>query len=248
MLDNYQLLYSWNFFPTSRSVLGYFEVVIWHLTMKLFPERPVIECLFLYSFASDPPSTARVNLRPLYRLCRHQFSRPKTILRHLTSVGGRDHSNHSRTSIIQSWRPEKRANLTQNSDGFFAHALQAELWSIKHERGKTLKMGASLLKLPLTLNGVVWGHKQGNSLQNNPNEDAQWLTRAHPTLNRRTFIKMVSKIIHKRHFKLPFWFWGLIWLYYVHVYGCTYVIMIERCGNSSQKKNMLGYVLCSVSV
>ena len=178
MLDNYQLLYSWNFFPTSRSVLGYFEVVIWHLTMKLFPERPVIECLFLYPFASDPPSTARANLRPLYRLCRHQFSRPRTILCHLTSAGGRDHSNHSRTSIIQSWRPEKRANLTQNSDGFFAHALQAELWSIKHERSKTLKMGASLLKLSLTLNGVVWCHKHGKQLTTDSlNEDAQWLTR-----------------------------------------------------------------------
>ena len=178
MLDSYPLLYSWNFFLTARSLTGYFEVVKWHLTMKLFPERPATECLFLYPFASDPPSTARANLRPLYRLCRHQFSRPRTILCHLTSAGGRDHSNHSSTSIIQSWRLKKRGNLTQNSDGFFVHALQAVLWSIKHERAKTLKMGASLLKLPLTLIGVVWCHKHGKQLTtDNLNEDAQWLTR-----------------------------------------------------------------------
>ena len=68
MLDSYPLLHSWNFFPTARSLIGYFEEVICHLTMKLFPEGPVIECLLLYPLASDPPSTARVNLRPLYRL------------------------------------------------------------------------------------------------------------------------------------------------------------------------------------
>lgn len=51
---------------------------------------------------------------------------------------------------------------------------------MKHQtgRGKTLKMGASLLKLPLTLNGVVWGHKHGKQLTTDSlNEDAQWLTR-----------------------------------------------------------------------
>ena len=31
-------------------------------------------------------------------------------------------------------------------------------------RSKTLKMGASVFKLPLTLNGVVWGHKHGKQL------------------------------------------------------------------------------------
>lgn len=39
-------------------------------------------------------------------------------------------------------------------------------------------MGASLLKLPLTLNGVVWAHKHGKQLTTDSlNEDAQWLTR-----------------------------------------------------------------------
>jgi len=39
-------------------------------------------------------------------------------------------------------------------------------------------MGASLLKIPLTLNGVVWGHKHGKQLTTDGlNEDAQWLTR-----------------------------------------------------------------------
>ena len=57
--------------------------------------------------------------------------------------------------------------MAQNSDVFYVHALQ----------GKTLKMGASLIKLPMTLNGVVWGHKHGKQLTTDSiNEDAQWLT------------------------------------------------------------------------
>ena len=163
ILDSYPLLYSWNFFPTAHSLIGYFEEVIWHLTMKLFAERPVIECLLLYPFTSDQPSTARVSLCPLYRLCRHQFSRRRTILCHLTCAEGRVHSNHSRTSIIQLWRPEKRA-LDPKFRWLFHACSTGRVMKHQTGRGKTLKMGASLLKLPLTLNGVVWGHKHGKQL------------------------------------------------------------------------------------
>ena len=87
----------------------------------------------------------------------------RTILCHLTCAEGRVHSNHSRTSIIQLWRPEKRA-LDPKFRWLFHACSTGRVMKHQTGRGKTLKMGASLLKLPLTLNGVVWGHKHGKQL------------------------------------------------------------------------------------